>query len=503
MLDISFAEHTGPALKPKVKSAAGTLAVLVADDGKLLPSAAAFDKQTEGTVKGAIASGRFKGKKGQTLSILSSHMHLVLLGIGKEKDFGALAAQSTGGKLVAHLNAQGSKHAQINVDAVGGGLSADEIATHMAFGAVLRSYRFDKYFTKKKPEDKPTLASLEFAVKGAKLAQKEYDVLEKTAEGVFFTRDLVSEPANIIYPETLAEKCRELTKLGVKVDVLGVKEMTKLGMGALLGVGQGSAKESKLVVMQWNGGAKDKKPVAFVGKGVTFDTGGISIKPANGMDEMKWDMGGAGTVIGLIKTLAGRKARINAVGVAGLVENMPDGNAQRPGDVVTSMSGQTIEVLNTDAEGRLVLADALWYTQERFKPRSIIDLATLTGAIIVALGTSRAGLFSNNDKLSEQLFAAGKKSGEEVWRLPLADVYDKQIDSVIADMQNIGADREAGSITAAQFLQRFIKDKETPWAHLDIAGVAWSKKDLDTCPKGATAFGVRLLNQLVEDYYEK
>ena len=333
--------------------------------------------------------------------------------------------------------------------------------------------------------------------------KKPMRCLKKSIDGIFFTRDLVSEPANIIYPESLAEKCKELSTLGVKVEILGVKEMAKLGMGSLLGVGQGSAKESKLVVMQWNGDSnKSDAPLAFVGKGVTFDTGGISIKPAGGMEEMKWDMGGAGTVIGLLKTLAGRKAPVNAVGVAGLVENMPDGNAQRPGDVVTSMSGQTIEVLNTDAEGRLVLADALWYTQERFKPRFVIDLATLTGAIIVALGTSRAGMFSNNDTLAQQLSAAGKKSGEDVWRMPLADVYDKQIDSVIADMQNIGADREAGSITAAQFLQRFIKDKETPWAHLDIAGVAWTKKDLDTCPKGATAFGVQLLNQLVADYYE-
>lgn len=504
MLAVSFTEHTTHAANTKAKSAPDTLVVFVAEDGKLLPSATIFDKQTEGTVKAAIASGRFKGKKGQTLSIVLRLARLVLLGIGKEKDFDALAAETIGGSLVAHLNAQGAKHTQVSIDAVAGGkLQATEIAAHMAFGAVLRSYRFDKYFTTKKPEEKPTLAAVEFAVKNAKAAEKEYNILEKTIDGIFFTRDLVSEPANIIYPETLAAKAKELSKLGVTVEVLGVKEMTKLGMGALLGVGQGSARESKLLVMQWNGGVKGKAPVAFVGKGVTFDTGGISIKPAGGMEEMKWDMGGAGTVIGLMKTLAGRKAKVNAIGVAGLVENMPDGNAQRPGDVVTSMSGQTIEVLNTDAEGRLVLADALWYTQERFKPRFVIDLATLTGAIIVALGTSRAGLFSNNDILSDQLAKVGKKTGEEVWRLPLGEVYDKQIDSTIADMQNIGADREAGSITAAQFLQRFIKDKETPWAHLDIAGVAWTKKDLATVPKGASAFGVRLLNQLVADYYEK
>jgi leucyl aminopeptidase len=337
---------------------------------------------------------------------------------------------------------------------------------------------------------------------GAKAAAGFYADLEKLADGIFLTRDLVNEPPNILYPETMAEACEKLTALGVEVDVLGEPEMYELGFGALLGVGQGSARESKMVVMRWNGLGKGSKtpPVAFVGKGVTFDTGGISIKPAGGMEEMKWDMGGAGTVIGLMKALAGRKAKVNVVGVVGLVENMPGGNAQRPGDVVTSYSGQTIEVLNTDAEGRLVLADALWYTQKHFKPKFIIDLATLTGAIIVALGTSRAGLFANDNKLADQLFKTGEKTGEEVWRLPLGDVYDKQINSDIADMQNIGRDREAGSITAAQFLQRFVN--KTPWAHLDIAGVAWTKRDGDITPKGATAYGVRLLNQLVADYYE-
>jgi leucyl aminopeptidase len=507
MISVSFTDHTATTANAKAKSAQDTWVVLVAEESKLAGNAATLDKQTSGAVTKALSSGKFKGKKGQAIAIVAPHglpvARLVLLGIGKEKDFDTLAAQSAGGALAAYLGNIGAHKARVSVELPKGvKLSAAEVAAQLAYGAVLRSYRFDKYHTKKKPEEKPTLTSIEFSVKDVKAAMKSYDVLEKAVQGIFFTRDLVSEPANIIYPETLAEKCKELTKLGVAVEVLGVKEMTKLGMGALLGVGQGSTRESKLVVMQWRGAAKSDAPLAFVGKGVTFDTGGISIKPAGGMEEMKWDMGGAGTVIGLMKTLAGRKAKVNVVGVAGLVENMPDGNAQRPGDVVTSMSGQTIEVLNTDAEGRLVLADALWYTQERFKPRLVIDLATLTGAIIVALGTSRAGLFSNNDKLAERLSAAGKKSGEEVWRLPLADVYDKQINSPIADMQNIGADREAGSITAAQFLQRFIKEKDTPWAHLDIAGVAWCKKDQDTVPKGATAFGVRLLNELVSGYYE-
>jgi leucyl aminopeptidase len=271
-------------------------------------------------------------------------------------------------------------------------------------------------------------------------------------------------------------------------------------MGALLGVAQGSANEPRLVVMQWNGAAKSAKPVAFIGKGVTFDTGGISIKPAQGMEDMKWDMGGAGVVLGLMKALAKRKAKVNAVGVCGMVENMPSATAQRPGDIVTSMSGQTIEVLNTDAEGRLVLADALWYTQDRFKPQIMVDLATLTGAIIISLGAEHAGLFSNNDTLAERLMKSGTAVGESLWRMPLGEAYDKQLDTDAADMKNIGG-REGGSITAAQFLQRFVN--KVPWAHLDIAGVTWSKKDMPTVPKGGTAFGVRLLDDFVSAHYEK
>mgnify|MGYP000430463616 CR=1 FL=1 len=299
-------------------------------------------------------------------------------------------------------------------------------------------------------------------------------------------------------------------KLGVDVEVMGRSQMEKIGMGALLGVGQGSEREPKLVVMQWQGlpngsgkGRKGKKdaasPIAFVGKGVTFDTGGISIKPSAGMEDMKWDMGGAGVVIGLMKALAGRAAKVNVVGIVGLVENMPSGSAQRPGDIVTSMSGQTIEVLNTDAEGRLVLADALWYCKDRFKPRWMVDLATLTGAMVVSLGQEKAGVFSNNDELAERIYAAGEAVDEHVWRMPLGDEYDKLIKSDVADMKNIGS-RWGGSITAAQFLQRFV-DK-TPWVHIDIAGVTWSSKDKTTVPKGGTAFGVRLLDRLVADHYE-
>jgi leucyl aminopeptidase len=376
----------------------------------------------------------------------------------------------------------------------------------MAFGARLRSYRFDKYRTKEKPESKPSLKALNISCAGASRARSAFAPMDKVANGVFMTRDLVSEPANVLYPETLAKQAQTLTKLGVKVEVMGEGQMRKLGMGALLGVGQGSIRESKLVVMRWNGKkakakAKADAPVAFVGKGVTFDTGGISIKPSGGMEDMKWDMGGSGVVIGLMKALAGRKANVDVVGVVGLVENMPSGAAQRPGDIVSSMSGQTIEVLNTDAEGRLVLADALWYTKERFKPKFMVDLATLTGAIITSLGKEKAGLFSNDDKLSAQLSEAGEAVGESVWRMPMGDNYDKMINCDAADMKNISGGGGAGSITAAQFLKRFV-DK-TPWAHLDIAGVTWSSKASSTTPKGGTAFGVRLLDRLVANHYEK
>jgi leucyl aminopeptidase len=481
-----------------VKNAkAQSVAILVGTDKKLSAYGQALNKQSGGAIAKALATQKFAGKRGQNVSVImpsSSNIERVLIiGTGDAKKITPTILENIGGSVVSFANHAGVKNAIVVVEAGDAG--------RIAHGSLLRSYRFDKYFTKKTADEKPTLESLTFT--GGKAAEKSFTALKPLADGVFLTRDVVSEPANIIYPETLAERAvAELEKLGVEIEILDEPDMYKLGFGALLGVGQGSANESKMVIMKYNGLGKGSKaaPVAFVGKGVTFDTGGISIKPAGGMEEMKWDMGGAGVVIGLMKTLAGRKAKVNAVGVVGLVENMPDGNAQRPGDVVTSYSGQTIEVLNTDAEGRLVLADALWYTQKHLKPKFIIDLATLTGAIIVALGTSRAGLFSNNDKLAEQISKAGDKVGEEVWRLPLADVYDKQINSDIADMQNIGREREAGSITAAQFLQRFVNN--VPWAHLDIAGTAWSKKDSDICPKGGTAYGVRLLNQLVADYYE-
>jgi leucyl aminopeptidase len=322
------------------------------------------------------------------------------------------------------------------------------------------------------------------------------------ADGVDLARDLVNEPANVLFPEEFARRVGALRKTGVAVEVLNIAAMKKLGMNALLGVGQGSVRESRVVVMRWDGGKKGDAPVAFIGKGVCFDTGGISIKPAAGMEDMKGDMAGAACVTGLMQALAARKARVNAVGVIGLVENMPDGNAQRPGDIVKSMSGQTIEIINTDAEGRLVLADVLWYTAKKFKPKFMIDLATLTGAIIVALGHENAGLFSNDDKLADRLIKAGQDTGELVWRMPLAPEYDKQIDSRFADVKNTGGTRWAGAITAAQFLQRFVADK-IPWAHLDIAGTGMDSRQSEINRSWGSGWGIRLLDRVVLEFYEK
>jgi len=498
-MKIGFANATPPK--------AGAVVVFALAGKELLPTAKAMDKKTEGAFRRAIEASRFTGARGQVLEVLApAGTHLgraILYGLGKADEADALTFEAAGGEIVRRLLASGEKELTFLPDPVKGArLDMAEMAARIAYGARLGSYRFDKYRTRQKAEQKPSLKAVTVGCADAAAAKLAFRPLEKIAEGVFFTRDLVTEPANIIHPESMAQECRKLEPLGVKVEILGEAAMRKLGMGALLGVGQGSERESQLVVMQWHGGKKGDAPVAFVGKGVCFDTGGISLKPAANMEDMKWDMGGAGTVIGLMRALAGRNARVNAIGIVGLVENMPSGTAQRPGDVVTSMSGQTIEVLNTDAEGRLVLADALWYCQDRFKPKFMIDLATLTGAIIISLGHENAGLFSNDDQLAARLAEAAKAEGEGVWRMPLADAYDRVLESPIADMQNIaGPGAGAGSITAAQFLQRFVN--KYPWAHLDIAGVAWSKKDHPTVPKGATAYGVRLLDRLVQDHYEQ
>ncbi|HVA34639.1 MAG TPA: leucyl aminopeptidase [Stellaceae bacterium] len=480
----------------------GTLVLFVGDGRKLSAEGTQLDKRSGKALTRALSASRFKGKAEETLAILAPSKlgvgRVLLVGTGKADPGDRALWQHCGGVVVASLNGTGESEASVLIEASD---RSAEIAAHVAYGARLRSYRFDKYRTKEKPEQKPSLKSLSVLVADVAAARRRYAPLDKIADGVFFTRDLVSEPANVIYPESLAERAKELTGLGVSVEILDEKKMAALGMGALLGVGQGSARPPRLLVMQWHG-ADDKKeaPLAFVGKGITFDTGGISIKPAAGMEDMKWDMGGAGAVIGLMMALAGRKAKANVVGIGALAENMPSGMAQRPGDIVKSMSGQTIEVLNTDAEGRLVLADALWYCQDRFKPRLMIDLATLTGAIIIALGHEHAGLYSNDEKLADQLAASGKATGEMLWRMPLGEAYNKMMDSDAADVKNISGSRDAGSITAATFLERFVN--KVPWAHLDIAGTAWASKDKPTVPKGATAFGVRLLNRFVRDNYE-
>lgn len=485
----------------------GTIVVGLADHLKFSSKTEELDTKTGGALKRAMKAKGFKGKQGEILTLFAPAGikldAVILVGLGKEKDLDALKAQQIGGKLYAALNAERVKEATLFVEDANTKLSLASLAANIAYGVTLRSYRFDKYRTREKDEKKPSLDGFSLLLKSAKDAETEYKSLKKVADGVFLARDVVSEPPNVLYPESYAHRIKEeLTALGAEVEILGHAKMAQLNMGALLGVGQGSARESKLVVIKWNGGKKSSKkeaPLAFVGKGVTFDTGGISIKPSAGMEDMKYDMGGSAAVVGLMKALAGRKAKVNVVGVVGLVENMPDGNAQRPSDIVNTMSGQTVEVLNTDAEGRLVLADALWYCQDRFNPQFMINLATLTGAIVIALGEGLyAGLFSNNDELCKKLSKCGEEVGERVWRFPLGEEYDRMIDSKVADMQNISAGRGAGSITAAQFLQRFVNG--TPWAHLDIAGTAWMKKDTPLSPEGATAFGVRLLNRLVEEY---
>jgi leucyl aminopeptidase len=495
-MKVSFAK---PGLPAK-----GALVVGVHEGKKLTASAAELDRRTKGALARAIGGSRFEGKSKQVLSVLApagiDASRVVLLGLGKPKgEVRPVDAEALGGTIAAELLNSGVREAAVALDF--GGEEGGTIAAHVGLGARLRSYRFDKYRTKEKPEAKPTLQKLTIHIEASRTAQRTYDDLDQVAEAVFFARDLVSEPGNVIYPKSLADQCRTLTKVGVKVEVLGIREMTRLGMGSLLGVGQGSAHESQLVVMQWNGNPRSKdKPLAFLGKGVTFDTGGISLKPAAGMEEMKWDMGGSAAVIGLMRALAGRKAKANVVGIVGLVENMPSGTAQRPGDIVKSMSGQTIEITNTDAEGRLVLADALWYCQDRFKPRFMIDLATLTGAMVIALGHEFAGFYCSDDGLADKLLAASVASGEGLWRMPLAESYDRGMDSDAADMKNSGS-RDAGANKAAMFLKRFTND--VPWAHLDIAGMAWSSKDKPVTPKGATAYGVRLLDQLVRANYEK
>jgi leucyl aminopeptidase len=470
------------------------IALLVPKDG--LAAAIAEHAERSG-IAVAAARARFDGEAGATTDYCFAEggagrrVILAGLGSGSADDF-----EKAGGALAAKLLTSGTT--SLVIDALGA--SADH-AARLAGGAVLRGWRYDKYRTKLAEKAKPTLETL-VVVNADPGVEAAWARIAAVIEGVSLTRELVTEPANIIYPESFVERCRKLAGAGVDIQVLDEDAMRAAGMGALLGVGQGSRRESRLLVLRWDGtGGAEKTPVVFIGKGVTFDTGGISIKPAGGMEDMKWDMGGAGAVAGAMLALATRKAKAHVIGVCGLVENMPDGNAQRPGDVVTSMSGQTIEVINTDAEGRLVLCDAITWAQKNLQPKVIVDLATLTGAMIVALGHEYGGMFANDDGLAAQLQAAGAAAGDPLWRLPLGEAYNKLIDSPIADMKNVGP-REAGSITAAQFLQRFVDDG-VKWAHLDIAGMVWASKAGTVWDKGATGYGVRLLDRFIADNHER
>ncbi len=481
----------------------GTVVVFVTQGGMLTPAATAVDKACKGQLTRAIKVANFEGKKDQMLEVVAPSGgpdRVLLVGLGKVESLNDRELEITGGTIAGALQAAKQQSATIAFAAAGlKDLTEAEAAGFIASGAALRVYSFEQYKTKKPDATKP-LDSLTIQCANPEKAKAAFAPLAAIREGVHLARDLVNEPANILHPVEFANRAKALAKAGVKIEILTPKEMKKLGMHALLGVAQGSPFEARLVVMRWDGGKKGAQPVAFVGKGVTFDTGGISIKPAAGMEDMKGDMGGAACVTGLMLALAKRKAKVNVIGAIGIVENAIDGNAQRPGDVVKSMSGQTIAVLNTDAEGRLVLADVLWYVQEKFKPKFMVNLATLTGAILVALGKEHAGLFSNNDELSTRIADAGIATGEKVWRMPLTAGYDKMIDSDIADMKNIGG-RLAGSITAAQFLQRFVN--KVPWAHLDVAGTAMDAEKNAINQSWGSGWGVRLLNKLVADHYEK
>ncbi|MCK5297155.1 MAG: leucyl aminopeptidase [Alphaproteobacteria bacterium] len=486
--------------KNKELNDTGAIAVSVFKGNILSDTAKKLDEKTGGAITRAIKTSMFEGKIEQVMTIIApagtNFTKIICIGLGSLEKINVLKMQDFGGRAFASFSKE--KTGIIAVDGISDcEMSQAEMSSNAAFGAKLASYKFDKYQTENKDSK---LKKLKILTDSEAIARKAFKSLNAVADGVFLSRDLVSEPPNVIYPTSFAAEAEKLVELGVEVEILDKNKMNKLGMNMLLAVGQGSMHEPKLVVMHWKGAEnKETPPVAFVGKGVCFDSGGISIKPSGGMEDMKCDMAGAGVVTGLMKALARRKAKANVVGVIGLVENMPSGYALKPSDIITSMSGKTVEIVNTDAEGRLVLGDAMWYVQERFKPTAMIDIATLTGAIIVSLGNEKAGLFSNDNNLAKQLYDAGNYTKEKLWRFPLDKEYDKLIKSDVADMKNIGG-RTAGSITAAQFLKRFVKD--TAWAHIDIAGVSWSKKAAPTVPKGATAFGVQLLNKFITDNYE-
>lgn len=492
----------------------GTLVLFTSKTNKLSNLAKELDANNNKFISQAIKAAEFKHTKSSILEILSPIItepkttkidRLILVGLGDEKDLTMLDWRHVGGTLSGHLTNKNIESATLIVEEE----TDPENTANLAHGMILRQYKFDKYkssSSQNKDEDQETsLQKVSIQSEGSTLAKKHYtNTLSALQLGVLAARDLVNEPANILGPDEYAKRIKALSSLGLKIKILSDKELKAEKMHSLLGVGEGSRQGSYLAIMEWKGAAKaSEQPIAIIGKGVTFDTGGISIKGAAGMEDMKGDMGGSATVVGLMQTLAKRKAKINAIGVVGLVENMPGGQATRPGDILTSKSGQTIEVINTDAEGRLVLADALWYTQEKYNPKYMVNLATLTGAIMVALGKEYAGLFSNNDELADMLVSSGTDTGEQVWRMPLGNIgssYDKLINSNFADMKNTGG-RWGGAITAAQFLQRFVN--ETPWAHIDIAGVAMASKKTAINQSWGSGFGVDLLNNWIAENFEK
>ena len=489
-LSISFTKPGG--------KAAATVIAFAGPDLQLGPQAKGLD--LDETVAKAAAAANFKGAVRSRLEILAPAAagidKLVVIGTGEAEKLSELDWVKLGGVAVAAAGS--SKAVSVLAETPDGSDLAPARVADLAQGMLLGAYRFDK-FKSDKDDDAPKKLTVKIACEGATAVRKAWGAAEAIAAGVVTARNLVNEPANELGPVEFADRAAELKKLGVSVEILGEKELKKLEMRALLGVSQGSRRPPRVAVMRWNGGKAKKAPVAFIGKGVVFDTGGISIKPSGGMEDMKGDMAGAAAVVGTMQALAGRKAKVNAIGIIGLVENMPDGNAQRPGDIVKSKAGKTIEIVNTDAEGRLVLCDLLTYVQEVYKPQMMIDLATLTGAIIIALGHHHAGIYATDDALAEGLSEAGEATGEAVWRMPLGTAYDKMINSRFADVKNVGG-RAAGSITAAQFLKRFVDD--TPWAHIDLAGTAMASPKSEINQSWASGWGVRLLDRLVSDRYE-
>lgn len=492
------------------------LAILVGDGPTLTEFASDLDDAADGTLTKAAEAASYKGKKKSIIDVLApaglEENRILLVGSGTGEEVEENEWVELGGATYAKLIAHKATSASFAIEAPEGcEYPAYELAAMIASGAYLRSYKFDKYKSKKSKDsskdkdgsdkDDKGLTKLVIHCPEPKKAEKAFARHKGVADGVLLARDLVNEPANELGPVEFAKVAEGLSDLGVEVEILEPKDIKKLKMGALMAVAQGSARPARVAIMKWNGGRKNDAPLAFVGKGVVFDTGGISIKPSSGMEDMKGDMGGAACVTGLMHALAARKAKVNAIGIIGCVENMPSGEATRPGDIVESMSGQTVEILNTDAEGRLVLADIMWYVQDRYKPQMMVDLATLTGAIMVALGKSFAGVFCNNDELAENIAAASEATGEKTWRMPLDKSYQKMIDSKNADVKNLGG-RWGGACTAAAFLERFVKDNDTPWAHIDLAGTAMDAPRNDINPSWGSGWGVRLLDRLVSDQYE-